>query len=133
MTRNYLIALLKTAGVITYGGRLNPVFDKRLKTNPGLTQHILNCTSFLRGDNCLKARLHVLLLGITEQPVCIGCGRDVGMRLDGKYRFTFPKHCGRKCVSEDLGVRAKRLATNMKRYGAPSYLTSNQRSDDSLE
>ena len=93
MTRNHLISLLKQNGIIKVDNTLNPVFNKRLLNNPELAQHLVNLTTFLQGDPTFKIRLHVLLSGITEQPTCIQCGKDVVMRIDGKYQGTFPKYC----------------------------------------
>ena len=124
MTRNHLIQVLMNNGIVKQDHTLNPVFLKRLMNNPELTQVVLNMTSFLRGDVCLKTRLHALLQGITTQPVCTVCGRDVSMRLTGRYRFTFPSHCSGSCTSRDPIVLEKRAATNLALYGAKSFITS---------
>lgn len=89
--------------------------------DPLLAQHVVELTSFLRGgNNCLKTRLHVLLQGITTQPTCKQCGNDVYMRLDGRYRYTFPTYCSSMCLSSAPEVKSKRLSTNLKKYGAPN-------------
>lgn len=124
MTYNHLIRILMNRGILQQDHTLNPVFYTRLMNNPELTQVILNLTSFLRGNTCLKTRIHVILRGITSQPVCATCGKDVNMRLSGKYRFTFPTHCSSACTSKDPTVLAKRAATNQQRYGAKTFLAS---------
>lgn len=118
MTPNYLIHLLKQYKVINDDNTLSVKFKSRLMEKPILAQHLVEITSFLRGNgNCLKTRLHVLLQGITIQPSCKQCGNDVHMRLDGKYRYTFPTYCGTKCLSNSPEVKRKRITTNIEVYG----------------
>ena len=124
ITRNYLINILQQHGIIKTNMTLNPVFNRRLLTNPVLAQHILNATIFLRGDPDYKVRLHVLLLGLSEQPTCKVCGNDVYMRVTGRQRFTFPDYCSMKCIGESLDTKNKRIATNIERYGAAAYIIS---------
>lgn len=126
MTRNFLLQLLLKHGIVQQDSTLNPVFHKRLMNNPTLTQALLDMTSFLRGDVCLKTRVHALLQGITTQPTCIICGRDVAMRMSGRYRFTYPTHCSNACISKDPSVLNQRAATNLERYGAKMFLASSE-------
>lgn len=116
MTRNYLIQLLQRHGIVQTDFTLNPVFHKRLLANPSLTQHVLEMTSFMRGSVCLKARVHAVIRGLTAQPICSVCGKDVDMRLSGKYRFTYPAHCSNACISNDPVVQARRAATKRGTY-----------------
>ena len=125
MSRNYLIHLLQQYGIIKPDMTLNPVFNKRLLANPALAQHLLDITGFLRGEPDYKVRLHVLMLGLLEQPTCKVCGNDVHMRVTGRQRFTFPEYCSMKCIGESSDTKNKRIATNMKRYGAATYIVSN--------
>lgn len=126
MTRNYLIHILKQHGVITSSNSLNPVFNKRMLANPGLTQMVLDATSFLHGGPAIKTRLHVLLMGVTEQPICSQCNVPVHMQMTGKSAFTFPSYCSSKCLGKDAKVNAARMATNYQRYGAASYVASSE-------
>lgn len=124
MTRNYLIRVLQQYGIIQQDLSLNPVFRKRLLANPAIAQHLLEWTSFMRGDVCFKMRLHALIQGIDYQPTCVVCGRDVIMRLTGRYRFSFPTHCCQQCVGNDTNVIAMRISTNQRKYGANTNLTA---------
>lgn len=124
MTYNHLIRILINRGIVQRDYTLNPVFYKRLMNDPELTQLVLNLTAFLRVDACLKMRVHVILQGIVSQPTCATCGKDVGMRLSGRYRFTFPRHCCSACTSKDPEVLAKRAGTNLRKYGAKTFLAS---------
>jgi hypothetical protein len=99
---------------------------RKLMNQPVLMQAVIDATSFLRGSACPKTRLHVLLLGITEQPVCQTCGRDVKMRLNGKYRFTFPTYCSSACFAGLADTNEKRSTTNHERYGAVSYTATEE-------
>lgn len=111
MTRNYLIHLLKQYKIIDADNTLNVKYSRRLMAEPILMQAIINATSFLRGSASAKVRLHALLQGITSQPVCKACNKDVYMRLTGKYRFTFPTFCSSVCSSNDINVQKKRIQT----------------------
>lgn len=118
MTRNHLLHILKQQGIINDDNTLHIKFKKKLMEAPELAQLVVDHTSFLRGNkNCLKTRLHVLKLGITTQPVCETCGVDVHMRLDGKYRYTFPVFCSSGCFSSNDDVKKKRKITNIQKYG----------------
>lgn len=109
MTRNYLIYILKHYKIIDPDNTLNVKYYKRLMDKPTLMQALIDVTSFMRGSADAKTRLHVLLQGITEHPTCQTCGRDVSMRLSGKYRFTFPTFCSSKCSTTDPAVQMRRI------------------------
>jgi hypothetical protein len=126
MNRNYLIHILKQYGVITTDNKLHIKFMKKLMTYPTLSQAVVEATYFLRGSACLKTRLHALLQGISEQPVCKTCGKDVKMRLNGKYRFTFPTYCSSACFAGLEETNEKRNLTNHERYGAVSYTATKE-------
>ena len=81
-------------------------------------------SSFLEYDADIKARLHCVSKNITSQPTCNTCNKILKMRMDGRYRFTFPKTCGPKCFANDSDVIDRRRATNLKKYGSTNYLTS---------
>jgi hypothetical protein len=124
MNRNYLLYVLKQRGIINPNDTLNVRFSKKLFETPKLLQSVINATSFLTGSACIKTRLHVLLQGIKEQPTCSACGQDVFMRLNGKYRYTFPTYCSTKCSSSAREVIEKRQKTNTKKYGHSNVLVS---------
>lgn len=109
MTRNYLIHLLKQYRIIDADNTLNVKFNKRLMEEPVLMQALINATSFLRGSANAKVRLHVLIQGITTQPICKHCQKDVFMRVSGPGRFSFPTYCSSKCSTNDPDVIAKRV------------------------
>lgn len=99
-------------------------FKKRLTEQPELLEELMMVTSFLEYDADIKARLHCVMNDIVVQPKCSTCGNVLKMRMDGKYRFTFSKTCGSKCFAGDNEVKRKRKETNLRKYGATNFLTS---------
>ena len=124
INRNYILHIFKQHRVINFDNSLCRKFNKTLTNNPSLMQLLINSTSFLRVNACKKTRLHVLIQGINEQPICVTCGRDVSMRLSGKYRYTFPSYCRSACFSGSVEVQAKRRSTNFERYGAITFTST---------
>ncbi|MGZ8924248.1 MAG: DUF7487 domain-containing protein [Nitrososphaeraceae archaeon] len=97
---------------------------RNVEPNPLMMDEILKTTSFLNKDVCIKTRLQVIIQNIHEQPVCKTCNQAVKMRLSGVYNNTFPEYCSSKCSSVASSTKEKRIATNLKKYGATSFLTS---------
>jgi len=119
---NFNAKILQEWGLLLEGGRLSAGVNSILRKNPHMIQFITERTSFLKYNASLKARIHCIIQGITEQPLCKHCGAPLEMRLTGKYRFTFAVYCGQKCSSNDEAVRYKRAQTNIERYGTSNAL-----------
>lgn len=117
LTRGLLIELLVNAGVLKRSGRISPKARELLAIEPKYIQLILEYTKQLKYDADILTRLHCVMKGITEQPVC-SCGGILKMRMTGRYAYTFPTHCSNKCTSNDSSVIEKRKNTNIEKYGA---------------
>ena len=115
-----LLEVLKRGGVITQNMTLYVRVERRLRNNPELIMMITSATKFLRYSAPLKARLYCIIKGITHQPTCLTCGAILEMRMTGIQRYSFPTFCGPVCFARDSGVRTKRVATNLTRYGVPN-------------
>jgi hypothetical protein len=116
-----LIKKLQDWKIITEDMTLCVKFKKKLRLNPEIAQIILDATSFLKYSADFSVRLHCIIKGIIEQPICKTCGKVLKMRVDGIYRYTFPNYCSSKCFSVVEDVKEKRLRTNMEKYGASSF------------
>lgn len=112
-----LMSRLTECGIVGGDGKLSTRFQSKLDKDPHLQLQVVEATAFLQYDACIRARLHVLLQRIVQQPVCVTCGGITKMRMDGKQRHTFPSFCSPACASKDIGVQTKRAETNLQRYG----------------
>lgn len=121
VNRGLLLEKLIAIGVLKKSGRISPKYNEILCCEPIFLQHIIEYTKNLRYSADVKARIHCLLLGITEQPYC-SCGAVLKMRMTGRFVHTFPTHCSNKCTSNDTSVIEKRKGTNLARYGATTPL-----------
>lgn len=119
-----IIIYLQQNHIINEDLSLNIRFASHIKKKPELAAVIVQATAFLRYSAPIKARLHVIIQGLTEQPLCATCGTPTEMRLDGRFRYTFPNFCGSKCFADDAAVKKKRSQTNIKKYGTESVLKS---------
>jgi hypothetical protein len=126
MTRNFLLQYLKSKNIINTDDSLHIKFAKTLANNPDVAQAILDYTSFLTYDACMKARLHTVLSNITTQPVCETCKKVLKMRMDGRYRYTYPTYCGSKCFSNIESISDARKKTNLEKYGSENALGSSE-------
>lgn len=124
LTHEEIIKYLQENHIITEKLSLNIRFNSHIAKKPEIAAIIVQATSFLRYSAPLKARLHVIIQGIDEQPICATCGTHTEMRLDGIYRYTFPTFCSPKCFSNDDLVKDKRSKTNIEKYGSKNVLSS---------
>lgn len=113
----HLVFKLKQNNIINQDNTLNIRFKSKLNKVPELTYKITEATTFLQYSASIKVRLHCILQGITEQPLCKSCGAVLHMRTDGVYRYTFPTFCSSKCLSNDKTTHEKRKQTNLDKYG----------------
>lgn len=118
---NGFIHALIEIGVLKRSGRISPKAREILACEPRYIQYILEYTKNLKYNADILTRLHCVMKGITEQPVC-SCGSILRMRMTGRYAYTFPTHCSNKCTSNDKSVIEKRKSTNIEKYGAPTPL-----------
>lgn len=112
-------------GILNKDGlSINPAGIRRLLRHTDLLQQVVEHTSFLQYNASLKVRLQCIIQRITDQPVCYVCKTIVKMRIDGRYRNTFPTFCSSECASSEQTVKQKRRNTNKQRYGSENVLQS---------
>lgn len=101
-------------------------FQNALNNNPELVVKILEVTKFLKYSANLKVRLQCLIKGITSQPLCKICNGVLQMRTSGPLLYTFGTYCSSKCAGQDPEIQCKRIQTNIEKYGAATFLHSEE-------
>lgn len=121
ITTNTLKIILVDLGLYD-GKRLHTRLCDVLYNYPQVIQSIINLTSFMVNATDLKTRIHCILLGIVEQPVCKYCSQPVLMRISGKNINTFPTFCNSSCAAKHPSTKLKRSLTNIEKYGVDNLL-----------
>lgn len=126
MNKTQFVDFLVTRKILNEDLTLHPGTIRRIECNDQLLENLQEMTHYLEYDAPLKARLQCILQDIRRQPKCRSCGKVLKMRLDGRYRFTFPTYCeSTKCFADNRQVKIKRRKTNIKKYGAPTPRNAN--------
>lgn len=112
---------LRQLNVITSAGRVNKQAKRMLDQRPDVVSQLVEATSFLYESADVVTRVRCVLHGVTTQPQCIQCGRDlVPLRYKhDKHRFVHmcQNTAGSSCAASNAGVQERRTATLVSRYG----------------
>lgn len=106
-----LIAKLKQLGILNSQNKVAKNFLHLLWKNPDVLQSIVEATCFLQYSAAVISRIRCVVQGVTQQPLCKGCGFVVKMRVGGRFTNTFPTYCSSKCSTADQNVQNKRKST----------------------
>ena len=115
-----LLDLLKTINIIVPSGKINKQIKKMLGAHPHLVENLINNTSFFEDCNTeLFVRLFAIKEGISEQPKCKSCGKNM---MYNYHVRAFNKYCpntkGHSCVIKDQQLNEQRKQTCLERYGS---------------
>lgn len=111
--------------LINSSGKISPWIDRKI--SDGLREEVLNSTSFLT-DICLSDRIRVMMLDISEQPLCLTCNSPTTFH---RTLGNFSRYCSKSCFnsSEEKSDNLKTLAKdgklaigiNAKKYQQEKY------------
>lgn len=74
-------------------------------------------TRTLRCSGSLSERVHWILSGLDDYPVCKTCGGSLNLDFIGVISGYRTHYCSKVCLSKNKEVREKTKLTNLERYG----------------
>ena len=94
------------------GNKVSPWVERKISNE--LRSEVISATSFLLESVGLSDRINTLLLGITECPTCVVCGKPTSY-----YRSTknYGETCSYECQAKNPNVIQKKKETMLERYG----------------